>query len=111
MQWLTLVPEDAGTRLLKADNRRPATTPGVDAVAPYPRVHSLRLGDHPEQTLRPPARDRRSGDRRQNERRQKQVPVILDTRCKHDRRALENRRESTDDTAAASVPARINLYA
>ena len=40
-----------------------------------------------------------------------QVPVILDTRCKHDRRAVQTRRESTDDTAAASAPARINLYA
>lgn len=111
MQWLTLVSEDAGVQRLKADNRSPATTPNVDAVAPYPVVHAPGGGEHQERAQQAaPADRRRNDDRRQAERRLKQVPVILDTRSKHDRRGLENRRTPPDATATP-VRRRINLYA
>ena len=45
MQWLTLVPEDAGVQRLKADNRRPAVTRDVDALSAYPSTHAVKIGD------------------------------------------------------------------
>jgi len=112
MQWLTLVPEDAGVQRLKADNRRPAVTRDVDALSGYPSTHAIKIGDGT--VKRPqPMRDRRQGDRRgDGERRREQVPVLLDTRSRHDRRQIENRREPTaprDRQPAART--RINLYA
>ena len=96
MQWLKLVSEDGGIQRLKAVNRLPARTPEVDAVPAYPATQSARMGERPEPTPRRPRKDRRQNKRRQGgDRRKKQIPVILDTRSKHDRRALENRRGST----------------
>jgi hypothetical protein len=111
MQWLKLVSEDGGVQRLKADNRLPVTTPGVDPVPPYPATHSARIGERHETNARP-VKDRRQNERRKGgERRKKQVPVVLDTRSKHDRRALENRRgdkkRSQDKPPARS---RINVY-
>ena len=95
MQWLKLVSEDGGVQHLKAVNRLPVRAPGVDAVPAYPATHSARSGERPETDRRRPLKDRRQNERRQGgERRKKQVPVVLDTRSKHDRRALENRRGS-----------------
>jgi hypothetical protein len=111
MQWLKLVSEDGGTQSLKADNRLPARTPSVDAVSPYPASHPARIGERREAPAAP-IKDRRQGERRKGERRQKQEAVLLDTRSKHDRRAIENRRESA--ASSQSTPARrprINLYA
>jgi len=92
MQWIKLVPEDAGIQNLQIDSRRPVVTRDVDAVSPYPSAHAPKIG---EGTRRGAGKqqDRRSGDRRSGEdRRKRQVPVLLDTRCKHDRRAIGNRR-------------------
>ncbi len=93
MQWIKLVPEDAGIQNLRIDNKRPAVTRDVNAVAPYPRTQKTGPG-HDENARRTGAvRDRRKGDRRKGgNRRKKQVPVLLDTRSKHDRRAIGNRR-------------------
>ncbi len=112
MQWLTLVPEDAGVQRLKADNRRPAVTRDVDALSAYPSTHAVKIGDG---SVKHQAtnRDRRQGDRRGGgDRRRKQVPVMLDTRSNHDRRGIENRRRA--DAAQDRQPVartRINLYA
>ncbi len=110
MQWLTLVSEDAGVQRLKADNRLPATTPGVDAVSPYPAAHPARIEGRPQQAPRAPARDRRRDDRRQGERRRQQLPVVFDTRSRHDRRALENRRKNAPGSTAPA-PTGVDLYA
>jgi hypothetical protein len=112
MQWLTLVPEDSGVQRLKADNRKPAVTGSVDPVSPYPRVHPTRSGKQIETRSRP-AHDRRQGERRRgDERRREQVPVLLDTRCREDRRAIENRRApATTDEHPPVVRRHINLYA
>jgi len=112
MQWLTLVPEDSGVQRLIADNRKPAVTGSVDPISPYPRVHSARSGKQIESRQRP-AHDRRQGERRRGgERRREQVPVLLDTRCRQDRRAIENRRASAaTGERPRTARLRINLYA
>ena len=112
MQWLKLVSEDGGVQRLKAVNRLPARAPHVDAVPAYPATHSARSGEYPEPGR--PLKDRRQNERRQGgERRKKQVPIVLDTRSKHDRRALENRRDGNkrceDKTPAPRSG--INVYA
>ncbi len=114
MQWINLLPEDAGIQNLKADNRRPVIARNVDAVSPYPSAHAARIG---EGMQRDPGkhRDRRADDRREgSDRRKKQVPVLLDTRTKHDRRGISNRRTAPATNANAEQPpvsARLNLYA
>ena len=112
MQWLTLVPEDSGVQRLKADNKLPATTGDVEQVAPFPRVHPARIGDRRESRSAMPTKERRSAERRQGDRRKKQIPVLLDTRSKHDRRAFENRRKTDNDQAPATAVShrRLNLY-
>jgi hypothetical protein len=110
MQWLSLVNEDTGVQRLKADNRQPLATRSVDAVSAYPNIHPVQLG---ERTVRERVSggDRRAdaGDRRQRERRQKQVPVLLDTRCSS-RRSIENRRCNADPDSELLM-VRINVYA
>ncbi|GEM_PF-1493543 len=114
MQWITLVPEDAGLQRLKADNRRPVITRHVDAVSPYPSAHPAHIGERRQRDIAE-HRERRSGDRRMgNDRRKQQVPVLLDTRSKHDRRAIDNRRQTISRETATGKPerrARLNLYA
>jgi len=113
MQWINLVPEDAGIQRLKADNRRPVITRDVDAVSPYPSAHAARVGKGIERDITE-HRERRAEDRRSGiDRRKKQLPVLLDTRSKHDRRGIDNRRAATD-SGADDRPARktrLNLYA
>ncbi len=113
MQWLKLVSEDGGVQRLKAVNRLPVRAPGVDAVPAYAATHSAGSGEHPKPDRRRPVKERRQNERRQGgDRRQKQVPVVLDTRSKHDRRALENRRGSKK-RREDKPPARsgVNVYA
>jgi len=112
MQWINLVPEDAGLQRLKADNRRPVITRDVDAVSPYPSAHAPRIGDGTRRESTP-HRDRRASDRRTgSDRRKQQLAVLLDTRSKHDRRAIGNRRSiETTDTEQRPQRARLNLYA
>ena len=112
MQWLTLVSEDNGVQRLKADNRRPVVARAVDAVSPYPSTHPVRVGEHPE-IQRQHVEIRRYGERRKRgDRRHKQVPVILDTRSSHDRRALQSRRATHSADEKPDTPRqRINVYA
>lgn len=111
MQWLSLVTEDSGVQRLKADNRKPAVTADVDAVSPYPSAHPARIGEGGNAQQRRPLQDRRKQDRRNGgDRRQQQVPVLLDTRSSHDRRGIENRRRPTG-SETPSPRTRLNLYA
>ena len=113
MQWLNLVSEDAGVQSLKAEARQPATTRGVNAVAPYPSVHPVQIGEGSNARRQKPVQDRRHGERRQGaDRRQQQKPVLLDTRSQHDRRDIDNRRRpQSGDTETTPSRTRINLYA
>ena len=111
MQWLTLVPEDSGVQRLKADNRRPAVARALEPVSPYPSVHPAHINEQPE-TPRRHSESRQPGERREGrDRRRKQVPVILDTRSKHDRRALQGRRNTHGEEAETATPRqRIDVY-
>ena len=109
MQWLTLVPEDSGVQRLKAANRKPAVTGSVDPVSPYPPAQPTHSGEQIESRQRP-VHDRPQGERRGgDERRREQVPVLLDTRCPQDRRAIENRRASAA-TGEHPPTARLRIY-
>jgi hypothetical protein len=112
MQWLNLVSEDAGVQSLKAEARQPATTRGVDAVAPYPSAHPVRLGEGTDARQKP-VQDRRQGERRAGgDRRKAQQAVLLDTRSQHNRRDIDNRRQTRSGGAEAKPSrTRINLYA
>ena len=115
MQWLTLVSEDAGVQRLKADNRQPVTARSVDAVAPYPSAHPVRIGED-RVSRQHPVQDRRQDERRNGgDRRKHQSAVLLDTRSQHDRRNIfEDRRHqaSAEDTQVKTISrTRINLYA
>lgn len=86
MTSINLRPDDLNIQSLKRDNEAPATTRAVSPTAPSPRVHGseeqVAPGQHP-----PPPRVERRGDRRTGEdRRKRQIPVILDTRSKRERR-------------------------
>jgi hypothetical protein len=111
MQWLTLVPEDLSVQRLRADHRRPAVTRSVDPVSASAAVPAARGGEGVQQP-RKPSTDRRRGERRSgDERRGEQQPVLLDTRCSHDRRRGDNRRQSTGIEPCPVARTRINLYA
>ncbi|MDH5435957.1 MAG: hypothetical protein OEX83_04275, partial [Gammaproteobacteria bacterium] len=74
----------------KTTNAKPASSEPAEEIRPYPAIH-------PEGSLegrsRRPQQHRRkhSGDRRHDERRQKQVQVLLDTRLPYDRRTRPRR--------------------
>jgi hypothetical protein len=112
MQWLNLVSEDAGVQSLKSEARQPAATRGVEALAAYPSVHPAYIGEgnHARQK---PTQDRRRDERRQgNDRRKEQQAVLLDTRSQHDRRKINNRRQTQSGSPETTTSrTRINLYA
>ncbi len=110
MQWLTLVPEDAGVQRLRAERPVTASTGQLDTVARYPSSHPVQIG---ETHLRAPAprRERRRGERRQGDRRGQQLASAFDTRGKHDRRGCQDRRQSTGAAAITAKGAGIDVYA
>lgn len=113
MQWINLAPEDAGIQNLRRDTRRPAVRRDVDAVSPYPSARPPRI-DEDMRDATGKHRERRAGDRRAGtDRRKEQIPILLDTRCKHDRRAIGNRRSPPRDTDTrhSSHNTQLNLYA
>ena len=102
MQWLSLVPEDAGVQRLRAERPVTASTGQLDRVAHYPSSHPVQIGEtHPRAAA--PRRERRRGERRQGERRGQQLAGAFDTRGKHDRRGCQDRLQST---VAAATPKR-----
>ncbi len=107
MQWLTLVPEDSGVQRLKADNRRARVTRAVAAPTPCPPAQ----GDHDRPLQAAPVR-RRSERRAGHERRRRQVPVVLDTRCGGDRRdRSEHHTRAANPPRPQSIRRHIDLYA
>jgi hypothetical protein len=106
MQWLTLIPESANARRLSADTRRPATARSVDATARTPAPQPATDGEHLPESPQPAGERRRAERRCGEERRRRQQPVLLDTRCSHDRR-----QPSADEARRPTARKRINLYA
>ncbi len=86
MTSINLRPDDLNIQSLKRDNEAPAATRPVSPGAPAPRVHGSGEQVAPGQPAPAPRVERR-GDRRGGvDRRQRQIPVILDTRSKRERR-------------------------
>jgi len=112
MQWITPVYEDYGVQRLRADSRKPVIARAVDPVSPYPSVHPGRIGK-PSGRLHQNTKNRAQGERRKGaDRRRKQVPVILDTRCSQNRRALHSRRDQQSaNNTADTHRQRISVYA
>jgi hypothetical protein len=105
MQWLTLVPENSGVQRLQADMRRTVAVRSVDAIAPCPPPHPVDTGDDRQTRSLPagaPQGERRSGE----DRRRRQVPVVLDTRSSGDRRE-----SAIGADGQPKARRRINLYA
>jgi hypothetical protein len=107
---------EAGTDSLTRENRTPAGAGKAEALqppaAPRPTPEERRPvpraqtsegdGDAPA--------DRRGGERRQNDRRSRNVPVLLDTRSGRDRRTSQPRRR-TDRSSDAARPRGIDDFA
>lgn len=101
MQWLTLIPENSTIQRLQSDYRRPAVTRAVDTLTPCAPARPVGPQTDPASALTHRHDRRKGGDRRR-----RQVPVLLDTRCNPDRRR--------SDTRVQHPPAartRIDLYA
>ncbi len=97
MTFINLIPDDLGVQRLKSDNAQPGATRAVPPVDPYPTQQPGQPAQPPVQARRG-KRDHRKNDRRQGDRRQRQEPVLLDTRSGQNRRKSTGRRteESTD---------------
>lgn len=86
MTSINLRPDDLNIQSLKRDNEAPATIREVNPTAASPRVRGSEEQAAPGRQPPAPRIDRR-GDRRTGEdRRKRQIPVILDTRSKRERR-------------------------
>lgn len=78
-------PDDLGTRALERENSGPRETPAVNATAAKPAIQGTAERAQPEQPLigpQPRRRERRKGE----DRRKRDIPVLLDTRSKRERR-------------------------
>ena len=92
MTTITPIPDDLGNQSLKSDNQQTPTAAAVSAVAPKRAIHNLsgsaRMGQRDNV-------QRRSKDRRRHEeRRQKNIPVLLDTRSQRERRKKQRRQDA-----------------
>ena len=110
MQWLSLVPEDAGVQRLQAERPATARTAQLDAVARYPSAHPAQIGER-RANAPAPRRERRGGERRQGDRRGQQLAGAFDPRSKHDRRGCQDRRRPAGEAVATPKGAGIDVYA
>ncbi len=104
MTSFNIRPDDAGIRNLRNENLKPHTTKATTAVDPYPKVNPVKIGfqesvlreeialrGYPEKEKeQAPAAPQVENKDRRSDRRQQQVPVILDTRSGRERRQLSN---------------------
>jgi hypothetical protein len=91
--------DDAATKITSK-----TTTRTVNPVEPYSNVQPVEA--HEDVTQAPPRKTRKQDERRGKDRRQKNEPVLLDTRSNHDRRnaaakgdiEIEDENSSTNKT-------------
>lgn len=117
-------PNDVGLRDLKTENEQPASARETNPVPAYPRTHARRSGDEmlgrelPERRERVdkpesgdkearPQSERREERRKGGDRRQRDVPVMLDTRGSHERRVSQ--RDRRGDAPASTEPKGIDV--
>ncbi len=127
MTSFNIRPDDVGIRNLRNENLKPHTTKATTAVDPYPSVNPLKIGfqesglheevalkGYPEKEKQPaPAAPQVENKDRRSDRRQQQVPVILDTRSGRERRQFSNNTDTpatnhSDQEARKTVG--IDLY-
>ncbi|RRQ21490.1 hypothetical protein [Thiohalobacter thiocyanaticus] len=78
-------PDDLGTRALERENTGPKETKAVSATAPKPAIAGTEARPEPESP--PPGVQPRQHERRKGrDRRQRDIPVLLDTRNNRERR-------------------------
>lgn len=89
--------DDAATKISSKSTART-----VNEVEPYPTAQPVEA--HEDVTQAPPRKPRKQDERRGKDRRQKNEPVLLDTRSNHDRRnaAAKGDIEIEDENSAAS---------
>ncbi|MCF6217194.1 MAG: hypothetical protein L3J62_01410 [Gammaproteobacteria bacterium] len=127
MTSFNIRPDDVGIRNLRNENLKPHATKATTAVDPYPAVNPVKIGFQ-ESALREdialkgypdkekqqaPTAVQEENKHRHNDRRQQQVPVILDTRSGRERRQLSNNTDAvsthnTDQEGRKTVG--IDLY-
>lgn len=109
MTFINLIPDDLGLQRLKSDNAQPGSARAVTPVDPYPTQQPGQAHPKP-MVLRREEPEQRKRERRHGERRQQQLPVVLDTRTPHDRRGIGDRRD-TGGRAQHRPTNRLNLFA
>ncbi len=127
MTSFNIRPDDVGIRNLRNDNLKPHATKATTAVDPYPTVNPVKVGlqesvlreeitlkGYPDKEKQPaPVAPHERSKHRHSDRRQQQLPVILDTRSGRERRQLSNNTDassthSTDQGSHKKVG--IDLY-
>ena len=91
--------DDAATKITKKSTDRT-----VNPVEPYSKTQPVTA--HEDVTHAPARKIHKQDERRGNDRRKEEVPVLLDTRSSHDRRNLAAEGEieiEDEDTSSAKV--------
>lgn len=94
MTSVNLPRDDAANRI----DTKSVADRSVKQVEPYPTVQPVK--EHEDVTNAPTRIPQRSMQRRKQERRKKDVPVLLDTRVGHDRRNASNTANSEQEDAS-----------
>lgn len=102
--------DDTGINSLKSSNTKPTSSEPTEEIKPYPAIHPE--GSLEGRSRRPQQhRRKRSGDRRHDERREKQVQVLLDTRLPFDRRTRPRRgSDRTNQRRTSTTKKGISFY-
>lgn len=85
--------DDEGLLRLRFHDNASGLNPALDQVRPYAVVRRATDNEPPETPASGRRPRRRGSDRRQEERRQRDVPVLLDTRSHRERRSHLRRHE------------------
>lgn len=92
MTSITPPPDDIGLQRLKLDNAAPGTARAVTSPRPAGGVPESRPAPRQAEAETVTPVERRQGERRHGERRQRNLPVVLDTRSRQDRRTRTGQR-------------------
>ncbi|MFQ5488700.1 MAG: hypothetical protein ACE5ET_09700 [Gammaproteobacteria bacterium] len=97
MTSITIPRDDEGLQRLQLRLRRQGRFPPVSRPQPYGPIPAKgkSTAGHPTPATQPAASRQRGPERRRGERRRMQIPVILDTRGRHERRAQRRRSDDT----------------
>ncbi len=97
MTSIQIGPDDAATRSAQVDNKKPAVTGPVQPVKPARPVQISEPGQRLQPVQHQPHACIR-WQRRHEDRRKVDIPVLLDTRSYHDRRTHSQHSPDTEKT-------------